>query len=415
MSNGAMARQVASLLPALFLRLAIALCLQGPGSLVTTLGSRWMPVLGFDPPVHATARLDQGAWLTALATVLLDFAAAWGLACTTPAVQKDEQPDGGQVVHACGPGRPVKTETPAALAKLYLLHPLLWTAQGPGALRLSIHSAALVISLSLCSQGRLLSAAPFLVVLASAGPAWLAMLSPLCSLLLVARRGEGVAMATACGTPACFPLLSSTLCLAGTAWAWHCRAGWWRGGPGSEAQIRPNLGLQWYLAAEAFPRFRSLYAYVFATLPSVLQSSVALRFPTQPWHVLACQLWLMFLFSDVPAPHHAALAMALSCAAGIPNPGWWLAVLMAGLGLNAAAHHIWLGLGTANANFLYASNLLLAGVVLCHIRALLLQALRRCSPTHAQTQKSLLQQPAPGAGPPGEGAGRRLHKHALRK
>lgn len=63
-------------------------------------------------------------------------------------------------------------------------------------------------------------------------------------------------MATACGTPACFPLLSSTLCLAGTAWAWHCRAGWWRGGPGSEAQIRPNLGLQWYLAAEAFPRFR---------------------------------------------------------------------------------------------------------------------------------------------------------------
>ncbi|KFM27272.1 hypothetical protein F751_4542 [Auxenochlorella protothecoides] len=280
-----MARQVASLLPALFLRLAIALCLQGPGSLVTTLGSRWMPVLGFDPPVHATARLDQGAWLTALATVLLDFAAAWGLACTTPAVQKDEQPDGGQVVHA----------------------------QGPGALRLSIHSAALVISLSLCSQGRLLSAAPFLVVLASAGPAWLAMLSPLCSLLLVARRGEGVAMATACGTPACFPLLSSTLCLAGTAWAWHCRAGWWRGGPGSEAQIRPNLGLQWYLAAEAFPRFRSLYAYVFATLPSVLQSSVALRFPTQPWHVLACQLWLMFLFSDVPAPHHAALAMVGRC------------------------------------------------------------------------------------------------------
>lgn len=76
---------------------------------------------------------------------------------------------------------------------------------------------------------------------------------------------------------------------------------------------------------------------------------------------------------------------------------------------------IWLGLGTANANFLYASNLLLAGVVLCHIRALLLQALRRCSPTHAQTQKSLLQQPAPGTVPPGEGAGRRLHKHALRK
>lgn len=99
MSNGAMARQVASLLPALFLRLAIALSLQGPGSLVTTLGSRWMPVLGFDPPVHATARLGRGAWLTALATVLLDFAAAWGLACTTPAVQKDEQPDGGQVVH----------------------------------------------------------------------------------------------------------------------------------------------------------------------------------------------------------------------------------------------------------------------------------------------------------------------------
>lgn len=58
---------------------------------------------------------------------------------------------------------------------------------------------------------------------------------------------------------------------------------------------------------------RSLYAYVFAALPSVLQSSVALRFPTQPWHVLACQLWLMFLFSDVPAPHHAALAMVGRC------------------------------------------------------------------------------------------------------
>lgn len=81
-------------------------------------------------------------------------------------------------------------------------------------------------------------------------------------------------------------------------------------------------------------------------------------------------------------------------------------------------HHslqMWLGLGVANANFLYASNLLLAGAVLGHVRALLHEALLRCTPTSGVAQKSLIQQPAPGAGSSGEDAGGRLRTHALRK
>lgn len=207
------------------------------------------------------------------------------------------------------------------------------------------------------------------------------------TLLAAGRVGRGGSSETDGKAAAALRRWATACCLAVVAWA--CIAGrvpggwgpapaaWWtattREGVVSGVRLRPNLGLQWYLAAEAFPPFRCvrrwarggrhgagtawvcapprcpalhdraegaapagptcrpsrspgaplhaqpprvapracrpMYGFVFLAMPALLQATAAHRLGHRPQLLLACQLWLALLFSPAPTAPRLALAM----------------------------------------------------------------------------------------------------------
>lgn len=124
----------------------------------------------------------------------------------------------------------------------------------------------------------------------------------------------------------------------------------------------PNLGLWWYLFIELFEFFRPFFLGVFQLFVAVFPLPLTIRFPHNPLFAIGCIIGLQAVFKPYPE---------------VGDVGFYFSVLMlnkhvvtlmqyrllVGLGLlhvcvlAPAFYHLWISVGSGNANFFYAITL----------------------------------------------------------
>jgi hypothetical protein len=185
-----------------------------------------------------------------------------------------------------------------------------------------------------------------------------------------ARGGASAAAAAAAATA---PPTSSSSWLAAT---WGFRVGMAGGG----VDLAPNLGLHWYLQAEAFEPFAAFFRFLLVSHTTLLALPLAARFPTRPLYLLVAQLLASAAFRPYPSVGDLvpwmALAPLLAPQMRRFRAGLFAAASAALLAaLAPAMWRQWVELDAANPNFFYSITLLHAGwQVLAFVQLILLTA-----------------------------------------
>lgn len=127
--------------------------------------------------------------------------------------------------------------------------------------------------------------------------------------------------------------------------------------------LTPNIGLHWYFFAEMFEVFRPLWHFVFGAMVAAAVVPVAIRLPHRPLTVAVMQSCATALLKPYPSvtdiSQYLALLPLLSCQL---ESGGFPAAAMVAVGALIAVlappmWHMWVYLGSANANFYYAVTL----------------------------------------------------------
>lgn len=130
------------------------------------------------------------------------------------------------------------------------------------------------------------------------------------------------------------------------------------------ADLTPNIGLHWYFFSEMFAHFRPFWHFVFHAAAAALVVPLALRMPHRPLAAALLQCITNALLKPYPsvgdvAQYLVLLPLFAPQLAGGGFPVKFLAATFALLaGLGPAMWHMWIYLGSANANFYYAITLL---------------------------------------------------------
>lgn len=185
---------------------------------------------------------------------------------------------------------------------------------------------------------------------------------PVC--LLLARRAARQPTATA-GWLAAF-----LVALAG----WHLGTGWLLGswaylhstvGCNFRVQdLRPNIGLAWYLFVEMFDHFRAFFLAVFQLKHAVYVVPGLVKFRRDPVMLAAFYTAVASIFKPYPTVGDTVLMLTLGSFLGTSLLGRarvlpvYLFVLMFVSMLGPINLHCWIQQGSGNANFFYAVVLL---------------------------------------------------------
>ena len=144
-------------------------------------------------------------------------------------------------------------------------------------------------------------------------------------------------------------------------WAelWHGVYGWlWR-----LEDLRPNVGLNWYLFAEVFGRFREYFTLLLQAHPFLYPLPLAVRLRAQPYALATALVGVLALFRPYPAFGDLGFLLPLLPMAprALLRRMRLQFVLAVGLLVGSVAMplmlHMWLTVGSGNANFFYNQTL----------------------------------------------------------
>lgn len=166
-------------------------------------------------------------------------------------------------------------------------------------------------------------------------------------------------------------------CVSGLAAGCAVLGYWTRISVFSEFSTIPDIGLQWYLSAEAFPKFRRLFKFAFDALPPALAAAIAIEgCQSKPWTAVCSMLTIRNLLCCQPKFVDTVLCMAMLPLAvrelmastedtdtleKRKRSGAWLFIgFCMVLLLCASSYKAWLVMGIANVNYFYGMTLLWA-------------------------------------------------------
>ncbi|KAL7409590.1 GPI transamidase subunit PIG-U [Mrakia frigida] len=126
--------------------------------------------------------------------------------------------------------------------------------------------------------------------------------------------------------------------------------------------LTPNVGLSWYFFTEMFDHFRPFFTMVFQMHMVIYVVPLGLTFRRDPLYALLCLLSITSTLKSYPTLGDVSLSLALlplfpSIIPYLRHPLPSLTLHLYSLILLPLLHHLWLGAGSGNANFFYASTL----------------------------------------------------------
>ncbi|KAF7314486.1 hypothetical protein MKEN_00921600 [Mycena kentingensis (nom. inval.)] len=221
-----------------------------------------------------------------------------------------------------------------------------------GAVSPALLAAAILLQLSLSS---ILLVAPLVLLLASSP------VSQLASPRAFARNGKKVGLLVAEYTAYASVLaLASSLVSGGSAWipqTWGANI--------TLPDLTPNVGVWWYFFTEMFDHFRPFFLMVFSVHLIIYIAPVCIKFQYDPLYAAFILVGVLGTFKAYPTMADPGLFISMFAIFPELFPYLRHPIVSALLHLHAALlmplfHHLWLGQGTANANFFYATTLVFA-------------------------------------------------------
>ncbi|KAI9507904.1 PIG-U-domain-containing protein [Russula earlei] len=152
-------------------------------------------------------------------------------------------------------------------------------------------------------------------------------------------------------------LFASTLVAGGLGWV---RNTW--GAGFLLPDLTPNPGLWWYFFTEMFDHFRPFFLMVFSLHMATYVAPLCIKFQHDPLYATFLLLGVLGIFKPYPTLSDPGLFLSLLSLFPEIYPYLRYPVVTALLHLHAFLllplfHHLWVGTGTGNANFFYASTL----------------------------------------------------------
>ncbi|KAI0001371.1 PIG-U-domain-containing protein [Russula compacta] len=126
--------------------------------------------------------------------------------------------------------------------------------------------------------------------------------------------------------------------------------------------LMPNSGLWWYFFTEMFDHFRPFFLMVFSLHMAIYVAPLCIKFQHDPLYATFLLLGILGTFKPYPTLSDPGLFLSLISLFPETYPYLRYPIVTALLHLHAFLllplfHHLWIGTGTGNANFFYASTL----------------------------------------------------------
>ncbi|ESK93854.1 cell division cycle protein 91 [Moniliophthora roreri MCA 2997] len=126
--------------------------------------------------------------------------------------------------------------------------------------------------------------------------------------------------------------------------------------------LTPNTGLWWYFFTEMFDHFRPFFLMVFSVHLLIYVAPMCIKFQHDPLYAAFLLFGVLGTFKAYPTLSDPGLFITLHAIFPEIYPYMRYPIVTALLHLHASLllplfHHLWLGQGTGNANFFYASTL----------------------------------------------------------
>jgi hypothetical protein len=140
----------------------------------------------------------------------------------------------------------------------------------------------------------------------------------------------------------------------GLEWNSSSHLGWWN---------QAAAGVRWYVDAQVLSFFTVYYSLLSFAQPLIMAAPLYLRFPSSPLLVLHATLALVVLGHPSASFSDVSFAVATLCSHEDvvrnmkPTLPWVVLGLAIPAVLSPALLHLWIGLGTGNANFLFFQGL----------------------------------------------------------
>lgn len=140
----------------------------------------------------------------------------------------------------------------------------------------------------------------------------------------------------------------------GLEWESTSHLGWWN---------QAAAGVRWYVDAQVLSSFTFYYSFLSFAQPLVMAAPLYLRFPSSPLLVLHATLALVVLGHPSASFSDVSFAVATLCSHEDvvrnikPTLPWVVLGLAVSVATSPALLHLWIGLGTGNANFLFFQGL----------------------------------------------------------
>ncbi|KAJ7069625.1 GPI transamidase subunit PIG-U [Mycena amicta] len=304
-----------------------------------------------------TTVLPTSRTLSSIIWTLSDAAGAWALVQIWRARQRASQTSRDGLVAAAYLLNPYLFLPTLALStctfeNTLTLLSLMFAARGD--VSPALLSAAILLHLSLSS---ILLTAPLILLLAnSSGP-----VSQLASPRAFATNGKKIIPLVA-EYIAYVVVLSLGSTLVSGGWAWLPQT--W-GANITLPDLTPNVGVWWYFFTEMFDHFRPFFLMVFSVHLIIYIAPVCIKFQYDPLYAAFVLLGVLGTFKAYPTMADPGIFASMFAVFPELYPYLRHPIVTILLHLHAALlmplfHHLWLGQGTANANFFYASTLVFA-------------------------------------------------------
>jgi len=126
--------------------------------------------------------------------------------------------------------------------------------------------------------------------------------------------------------------------------------------------LTPDPGLWWYFFTEMFDYFRPFFLMVFSLHLVIYVAPLCIKFQHDPLYAAFLLLGVIGIFKPYPTLSDPGLFLSLIALFPEIYPYLRYAIVTSLLHLHAFLllplfHHLWIGTGTGNANFFYASTL----------------------------------------------------------
>lgn len=300
--------------------------------------------------------------------VLADLTAAWALAQTAQRA--------ATTIKYVFKKKDTKEPLPFApwiIAAIYLFNPLLFLSSAAKSTAV-FNNAAICYTLAAATHGHFLTAAASLALATNLSyyPIYLA---PLVSLLLHGNSGTPLKTNKAqYGFRFCLLSASYTAAILllsqAIAGSWNFLGAVY-GTILTGRDLTPNIGLWWYFFTEMFDFFQPFFTGVFQIHVFLYAAPITLRFSSFPLFAITLYLGLVALFKAYPDTADVGIFFSLVPffrplfpLLRYPIPAF-LALLYSSV-LLPTFFHMWIYLGSGNANFFYAITLVYAlGMTVC--------------------------------------------------